>query len=367
MIQSRFEALTKALDAAEFSGIALNAGASLTYFTGLDFHLMERPVVLLFIPSKKPVLILPQLEAAKVTGIEGMEFFFYDEDPDGWQAVFAEALVFSGAVGANLAVEPLQLRLLEYSLLQKSGRDLLCSDGSSLIAALRSRKDPDEIELLQKAVDIAQNALVSTLSLIRIGMTEKELAGELVMQLFRHGSDASLPFSPIVASGPNGANPHSRPSARKLTEGDLLVIDWGAAHDGYVSDLTRTFAVGNIDAESAAIHEIVQQANSAGRKAGGVGVPCDAVDRAARQVIDKAGYGKFFTHRTGHGIGKQCHEEPYLRKGNGEILAVGMTYTVEPGIYLPGKNGVRIEDDVVVTTEGVVSLSNLPRKIIQVG
>ncbi len=367
MIPSRFDRLDQALNATDFGGIALNAGASLSYFTGLDFHLMERPVILVYVPAKKPVLVLPRLEAAKVTGIDGMEFFFYDEDPGRWREIFTKALECSGATGETLAVEPLQLRLLEYNLLQDNGAGLRCGDGSALIASLRSRKDRDEIALLQKAVDIAQDALKSTLPLIRIGMTEKELAGELVMQLFRHGSEAALPFSPIVASGPNGANPHSHPSDRKLTEGDLLIIDWGAAHGGYVSDLTRTFAVGRIDAESVAIHEFVQQANSAGRRAGGAGVPCHAVDQAARDVIDQAGYGRFFTHRTGHGIGRQCHEEPYLRAGNHEFLREGMTYTVEPGIYLPGKNGVRIEDDIVVTAEGAVSLSSLPRRIIQVG
>ncbi len=367
MIRPRFDRLDQPLHASKFEGIALNAGTSLSYFTGLDFHLMERPVVLVYVPANKPVLILPTLEAAKVTGIEDMQCFFYGEDPGLWQKVFAEAIDCSGAAGATLAVEPLQLRLLEYRLLQDSGAGLTCRDGSALVASLRSRKDRAEITLLQKAVDIAQDALKSTLPLIKIGMTEKELAGELVMQLFRHGSDAALPFSPIVASGPNGANPHSHPSNRELTEGDLLIIDWGAAHNGYVSDLTRTFAVGQIDKQSAALHEIVQQANSAGRNAGGAGVPCHVVDQAARQVIEQAGYGRFFTHRTGHGIGRQCHEEPYLREGNDELLREGMTYTVEPGIYLPGKNGVRIEDDVVVTPQGVVSLSTLPRRIIQVG
>jgi Xaa-Pro dipeptidase len=147
----------------------------------------------------------------------------------------------------------------------------------------------------------------------------------------------------------------------------LLVIDWGASYRGYVSDLTRTFAVGEIDRECAGIHEIVQKANSAGRAAGRIGVACGEVDRAAREVIEEAGYGQFFTHRTGHGLGRQCHEDPYMRAGNLELLEEGMTYTVEPGIYLPGKNGVRIEDDMVITDQGAISLSSLPRRIIQVG
>lgn len=365
MKQSRLGRLEQVLANTECAGIALNAGASLSYFTGLDFHLMERPVVLLYVAGEKPVFILPRLEAAKVAGLEGITLFFYDEDPDLWSGVFREALACSGGAGKILGVEPGRLRFLEYSLLNTE-QNTGFTDGSKIIAGLRSRKEADEIELMQKAVDIAQDALRTVLPQITIGMTEKELASELVLQLFRHGSDTELPFPPIVSSGPNGANPHAGPSERKLAPGDLLVIDWGAGYKHYQSDLTRTFAIGEIDEESARIHEVVQQANHAGRTAGKVGAACGDVDAAARAVIEEAGYGHYFTHRTGHGIGRECHEEPYMRNGNDDLLQAGMTYTVEPGIYLPGKNGVRIEDDVLVTADGPVSLSSLPRRIIQV-
>jgi Xaa-Pro dipeptidase len=198
-------------------------------------------------------------------------------------------------------------------------------------------------------------------------MTEKEVASELVMQLFKHGSEPEMPFFPIVSGGPNAANPHASPSDRKLQTGDLLVIDWGAAHAGYISDLTRTFAVGEVDAEYENIHKIVQAANAAGRAAGKPGVPCAAVDKATRDVIEQAGYGVYFTHRTGHGIGMEGHEEPYMRGDNMQLLEPGMAYTVEPGIYLPGRNGVRIEDNVVVTETGTECLSDMPRQIRVVG
>ena len=364
MLNSRFERLTMAMADTELAGIILNAGPSLTYFTELNFHLMERPVVLLYVAGKEPILVLPRLEAAKVEGVTGLHPYFYDENPEEWGRVFKGACDDAGIAGLSLGVEPLQLRLLEYSLLNSSASVKLI-DGSSLIHRLRSKKDKAEIELMQKAVDIAQQGLQATLPLVKIGMTEKELAAELVVQLLRHGSDSTLPFSPIVSAGPNGANPHAIPSERKLSEGDLLVIDWGASFVGYVSDLTRTFAIGEIDSESVRIHELVQRANAAGRAAGVIGATCADVDRAARQVIEEAGYGKYFTHRTGHGIGMQCHEEPYIHSDNELPLHVGMTYTVEPGIYLPAKNGVRIEDDVLVTNDGTVSLSTLPRRIIR--
>lgn len=162
-------------------------------------------------------------------------------------------------------------------------------------------------------------------------------------------------------------NPHASPTERKLQAGDLLVVDWGAAYEGYISDLTRTFAVGEVDDECAKIYKIVQEANAAGRAAGKPGVPCAAVDIATRDVIEKSGYGKYFTHRTGHGIGMEGHEEPYMRGDNMQLLEVGMAYTVEPGIYLPNRNGVRIEDNIVITENGADCLSDMPREIRVVG
>jgi Xaa-Pro dipeptidase len=220
---------------------------------------------------------------------------------------------------------------------------------------------------MRRAVKIAQDGLEALIPSIKIGMTERELSSELVMQLLKHGSDSEMPFSPIVSSGPNSTNPHASPSERKLRAGDMLVVDWGAAYNGYVSDLTRTFAVGKVDAEYAKIHKIVQESNAAGRAAARPGVPCANVDKAARAVIEKAGYGKYFTHRVGHGIGMEGHEDPYMRDDNMQLLEPGMAFTVEPGIYLTGRNGVRIEDNVVITETGADCLSDMPREMRVVG
>jgi Xaa-Pro dipeptidase len=236
-----------------------------------------------------------------------------------------------------------------------------------VLAGLRLRKDQAEVEAMRRAVKIAQDALEAMIPLIKIGMTEKELSAELVVQLLKHGSEPELPFAPIVSGGPNGANPHASPGERKLQAGDLLVVDWGATCDGYISDLTRTFAVGEVDDEYQKIHKIVQEANAAGRLAAKPGVPCANVDKAAREVIEKAGYGVYFTHRTGHGIGMEAHEEPYMRGDNMQLLEPGMAFTVEPGIYLPERNGVRIEDNVVIAETGVDVLSDIPREIRVVG
>jgi Xaa-Pro dipeptidase len=189
----------------------------------------------------------------------------------------------------------------------------------------------------------------------------------LNQELFAAGCDPELPFQPIVAAGANSANPHATVSDRKIAKGDLLLFDWGASVDGYFSDLTRTFAVGEISEELKRIYEVVKLANQAGRDAGKPGAPCSAVDEAARDAIDDNGFGEFFTHRTGHGLGMEPHEEPYMRAGNSRKLEVGMTYTVEPGIYVDGKGGVRIEDNVVVTEEGARSLSTFSRDLRVIG
>jgi len=234
-----------------------------------------------------------------------------------------------------------------------------------LIASLRMIKDPGEITAMRKAVQIAQAALQIVLPAVRIGMTERQIAAELTLQLLRLGSDPEIPFPPIVSGGPNSANPHATPSERRLQAGDLLVIDYGASFQGYFSDITRTFAIGEFDPQYARIAQVVLEANTAARLAGRPGVTADLVDQAARSVIASAGYGDFFTHRTGHGLGMEGHEEPYIRQGNPLILQAGMTFTIEPGIYLPDRNGVRIEDDVVITADGLESLTDLPREVVR--
>ncbi|MGB3221827.1 MAG: Xaa-Pro peptidase family protein [Desulforhopalus sp.] len=368
MVAARLQQLKRCLSERGLAAVAVNAGPTLTYLTGLHFHLMERPVVIIFTLSHDPTIILPELEQAKLDHLLfPAQVFAYGENPTQWAGIFHDALATLGLSGEKVGVEPGQLRLLEYDYLRSACGDIDFIDGSEVFAALRAVKDEEEIACMGKAVAIAENALEATLPMVKKGISEKDIAGELFLQLVRHGSDTSLPFSPIVSSGPNGANPHAQPSTRQLAPGDLLVIDWGASFAGYVSDITRTFAVGEIDTEAEKIHRIVQQANAAGRAAGRPGVSCATVDKATREVIEQAGYGRFFPHRTGHGIGMECHEHPYMRGDNEQLLEVGMAYTVEPGIYLPERNGVRIEDDMVVTAEGSESLSTMSREIRIVG
>lgn len=368
MTSTRLERLRTALAQGGFDAVALNPGPALTYLTGLRFHLMERPVVLLLSADNEPVIVLPELEMPKVGLLSfNMHAFAYGENPGEWDAAFRRALDSLNLNGKRIGVEPRQMRLLEFRHVRAGAPEAEYPDASEALASLRLRKDDAEVDCIRRAVKIAQEALAAVIPAIQTGMTERQIAATLNIELLKHGSDSELPFAPIVSSGPNSANPHAAPSERQLQRGDLLVVDWGASAGGYVSDLTRSFAVGAVEPELNKIAQIVLNANEAGCAAGRPGVPCSNVDKAARAVIERSGYGAYFTHRTGHGIGMEDHEEPYMRLDNSQMLYPGMVYTVEPGIYLPNRGGVRIEDNIVVTNAGVEVLSDMPRELVIVG
>src|SRR5215208_6859207 len=275
MTQSRFDRLHDSLRTSDVDAVILNPGPTLTHLTGLRFHLMERPVVLLFAKDQVPAIVLPELELQKVASLPyELQVFSYSENPSEWGNVFRKATQALGLEGKRIGVEPRQLRLLEFRYVKDSAPEAEYPDASDVLSGLRLRKDKSEVDAMRRAVKIAQDALETTIPLIKIGMTEKELSSELVTQLLKHGSDPEIPFAPIVSGGPNAANPHASPTERRLEAGDLLVVDWGATYDGYISDLTRTFAVGEVDAEFQKIHRIVQDANAAGRAAANPGVPC---------------------------------------------------------------------------------------------
>ncbi|MGB2965700.1 MAG: aminopeptidase P family protein [Anaerolineales bacterium] len=365
-IKNRQEQLSKTLLNNGLKAIALNPGPDLTYFTGLDFHLMERPVIGVFPAGGLPFIILPQLEQAKLDKLDfEINPFFYNEDQSLWPAVMKTAFSKAGLLSGKLGVIPHCLRLLELRYLEAASPELEVVSAQDLVASLRMIKGNHEIELMQEAARIAECALAATLSAIKPGATEKEIASKLVGRLLHHGSDPELPFFPIVAFGENSANPHATPTDRVLKSGELVLIDWGANAGGYYSDITRTFALGDIHPELEKVAEFVRKANAAGRAAVKAGVKASSIDQAARKVIEEAGYGEFFIHRTGHGLGRETHEEPYISQYNHTELVPGMTFTIEPGIYLPNRGGVRIEDDVMVTEDGCTTLTHLPRELSQ--
>ena len=347
--------------------LILNPGPSLLYFTGVHFHLFERPILVIFSINKPPTFIIPELEARKVDRLPySYEVFYYSEDPNTWQSIFSGAIINAGLSGKTIALEPGRIRLLEFQIIENALGTCKLISGERLISCIRMIKSDSEISAIKTAVEIAEDAITSILPIIKPGITEKKVANQLALSIIGAGSDITLPFSPIVAGGPNSANPHAVPTDRRLIEGDLLVIDWGASYHGYFSDMTRTFALGNVDPELSRIAEIVHQANLTGQSVVTPDIEAGQIDHATRNHIQQAGYGEYFTHRTGHGIGLDSHEAPYIREGNDLKITAGMVFTIEPGIYIPDVGGVRIEDNVIVTEKGIESLTSLPRNLIDV-
>jgi len=342
-----------------FDGLAIVPGPNLSYLTGSEFHLSERPVVL-FVQQEKAMFVLPELESPKIAGLD-IDYISYDdrEGPGPAFAQFSKSNRFSG-----LGVESRLIRHLELEMISSHDISSDIVDATDVFAELRMSKSDVEIDHMVKAVEIAERSLVSVLDKMRSGVTEKQFAAELVIQLLHNGSDTKLPFSPIVASGVNAANPHHFPTDKEFREGELVIVDWGATHEGYFSDITRTYAIGNqIDEKLLRAYEAVRLANQAGRLKAAIGVKAGEVDSTTRKVIESHGFGEFFTHRTGHGLGLEIHEEPYIKPENDFVLEKGMTFTIEPGIYIPDMGGIRIEDDVCLKTEGLISLTTLPRDL----
>ncbi len=231
------------------------------------------------------------------------------------------------------------------------------------VAELRQVKDPGEQDRIAAACAVADEAFAAVAPRLTASPTEAELALDLEYEMRRRGAEG-ISFDPIVASGPNGAKPHARPTDRRVEPGDLVVIDFGATVEGYCSDMTRTVCVGEPPPERRRIHEVVLEAQEAGRRAVRAGVEAAAVDRACRDVIAEAGWADAFVHSTGHGVGLEVHEDPKVASTSGDTLAAGHVVTVEPGVYLTGTGGVRIEDTVVVTDSGCEILTRTPKTLV---
>lgn len=360
-------ALSRELARLDLHALAVVPGASLTYLTGLDFHLSERPTVAFFRQHGAPVFVIPELEGGKLDGFP-MDICVctYGEDPSIWPEAFREAARAGGLDGRRIGIESGSMRVLELRMLQEAMPESTYPDGHEALTALRICKDAHEIEKMRRAIRVAEGAMRHTLSAIEPGITEREVASRLTARLLDTGCAPELPFAPIVAFGPFSANPHAVPGNRTLRSGDLVLCDWGANVEGYFSDMTRMFSYGDPGNDIRHIVEVVEDARYAAEQIAGPGVSASDVDRAARAVIEKAGFGERFVHRTGHGVGLEIHEAPYIREGNPMLLRPGMTFTIEPGIYLDGVAGARIEDIVAVTEDGVDTLTTLPRELVDI-
>jgi Xaa-Pro aminopeptidase len=233
----------------------------------------------------------------------------------------------------------------------------------NVVEAMRAVKEPGEVARIRAACAIADDALAHVLPSLHDGPTEREFARALEWEMRERGATRTS-FETIVASGPNGSKPHARPTDRAVQAGELVVIDFGCVVDGYCSDMTRTVSVGDPGPEARRVWDVVLESQRAGRAAVRAGVKCVDVDRASRAVIEDAGWGEAFAHGTGHGVGLEIHESPRVAATSDGTLEPGHVVTVEPGVYLPGVGGVRIEDTVVVTSDGADALTEFPKSLV---
>lgn len=366
MNQKRLSNIQDQLKKKGLKAMALVPGPNMLYISGMHTHLSERPIVMLIPAEGEPGVVIPTLEApkAKAAGIPENLIFNWGDD-EGYIGAFQAACQEFGLAGSTIAVEKLYMRMLEWDMLEEFSAGINREYADPILNQLRLTKDEEEIGHLRKAIEIAENAMHALLPKIKIGMTEKQIAGMLSQLMIEGGSEGN-PFGPIVSSGPNAASPHAVPTDRPIQEGELMIIDWGAIVHDYPSDITRTFAIGDISDDLESKYNIVKAANEAGISVVSPESDCSAVDEATRQTIDDAGYGEYFIHRTGHGLGLEIHEEPSMITGNSAKLVEGMTFTIEPGIYIPDEVGIRIEDDILVTSDGYLVLTSFPKKLIKI-
>jgi len=321
----------------------------LTGFTGSDG-------VFLLLPDKGVLLVDGRYITQAGEEAPQSEVVQYRDKISGVVSALAEQEIKrAGFEAAVLSVE------LHEKLRGKLAPDLLMPLTEAL-TGIRSVKDGQEVLLLRKAVDIATEALLQVIELIRPGVEERTIALEMDYRMRALGSEETS-FSTIVASGPNAALPHARPGQRRLEEGDAVVMDYGAVHGGYHSDETCTVVLGRADAKFREVYAIVKDAHARAIEAVRAGAICREIDRIARQVIEKKGYGPHFSHGTGHGVGLDVHEAPRLSALSDQVLEAGMVVTIEPGIYLPGQWGVRIEDMVLVKEDGCEILTKISKEL----
>ncbi|WP_410769957.1 M24 family metallopeptidase [Fontibacillus sp. BL9] len=329
------------------------------YLTGFLSNPHERFLGILFQPGSEPALVVPALDEEAARAATGGMDIITHLDTDNPYHLLQNRL--QGSVG-TLGLEKENLTIARFEQLQEALGFTTSVDIGPWLRDLRVRKTADEVEKMSHAVRLIEQVLQESLKQVKEGVSENELVAEVEYQIRKLGADGPS-FDSMVLSGEKTALPHGVPGERKLRRGDLLMFDIGVYASGYASDITRTFAFGELSEEQVRIYETVLAANEAAIAAITPGVTFASIDKAARDVIEAAGYGPYFIHRLGHGLGIDVHEFPSVHGQNEYLLSAGNVFTVEPGIYVPGVGGVRIEDDCLVTDTGVRVLTSFPKQL----
>jgi len=355
----RMERAVRQAREAGLTGILLSPGPDLAYFTGYQpTAITERITLLILDADREPVMVVPALERPDVEPAPGVATVSLVDWADGDDPYAVLASLLDPLGHYAISDSAWAMHLLGLQRLVPGSR---YSAMTSALPMLRAVKDPDEVQRLAAAGAAADAAYEQIVGVRFAGRTEREIGADLAGFLRAHGH-SQVDFT-IVGSGPNGANPHHEMGERIVRDGDMVILDFGGLCEGYGSDTTRTVHVGPATDEEHEVFDVVRRAQQAAFEAVRPGVECQEIDRVARQIIDDAGYGRYFIHRTGHGIGLTTHEPPYLVQGEWRPLVPGMCFSIEPGVYLPSRFGVRIEDIVTVTENGGRRLNNTRREM----
>jgi len=339
--------------------LIISPGANMRYMTGFTDDSLERMLLVFLFPEGEPRFLVPELYAAQVEERAAFPATHVWRDGQGPYVAIKDILrTFSG--GRVLVDDSMPAKDLLF--LQQLLPRAAFSPASPLMRKLRMKKSAEELHSMSRAAIIADQAFQKVVERRLSGLTEHEVAKILEEEMLNAGADG-VAFEILVASGPNSALPHHRAGKREIEPGDVVILDFGCRVDGYCSDITRTLVCGDPSDRVCKIYEVVLTAQKRAMEVARPKVLAQEVDQAAREVVAQAGYGDRFIHRTGHGIGLDVHEDPYIVEGNTLPLEVGMTFSVEPGVYFPGEFGLRVEDIVVVTEEGVKTLNCCPRTL----
>ena len=345
--------------------VALVPGPNFERVLKRPFSTSERPHVVVVPATGAPIAVVPRLELRSwdLVGFEGTTIDWPDKDgyADAFVALFRHLSLRS------MAVEGQVMRVFVHHALKEAKPDLRIVDGEAAISGLRAIKSPAETALIREAIAISERALARVIDNVRIGQTEKEVELSLTQALFAEGAEAHA-FGPLVGAGDGSARPHPRARADyRIAAGDALLIDFGARKSGFVADITRTFFVGHATDEAHAVYETVLAANRTGIAQARAGMSAGELDDIVTRVLEASPFADRIRTRTGHGIGREVHEAPYLVRGNAEPLRPGMVCTIEPGLYRIGNIGIRIEDDILITEGGCEVLTHFPKELQIIG
>ena len=358
----RLEKIKKILQENDIDCIALVPGSNFRFITGGNFALMERPTVLFITKDKMPLAVLPTLEVDSFKNLNFEADIIDWQDSNGYQDAFDKAERKIGNL-KKIGVEGQRIRFFETLAIKKSFKFSELIDSNRLIMSCRICKDENEILSLKKAIDISENSLSNVLKQIEENISELEIKNLLIQDMFKNGAH-DLPFSPLVLISENSALPHGHSQHKnKLKKGDPLLIDFGCSVDGYNSDITRTFFFKDVKDEYEKIYNSVLRANKIGIDILKPDVTMHQIDDIVLNSLSESGYENLIVHKTGHGLGLDVHEEPYVMRNNNQKLKEGMIITIEPGLYDIGNIGVRIEDDVLITKDGYKCLTEFSKKI----